>query len=80
MSAADDAELLDIRVIPRATRNEVGGERNGRLLVRTTATPVDGKANRAVCIQVADYLGLPVSRVEIVSGQNARDKTLRISR
>jgi uncharacterized protein (TIGR00251 family) len=72
--------LLEIRVIPRANRNEVGGERNGRLLVRTTATPVDGKANRAVCKQVADYLGVPVSRVEIVSGQNARDKTLRITR
>jgi len=73
-------ELLEIRVIPRAARNEVGGERNGRLLVRTTATPVDGSANDAVCKQVAEYLGIRAGRVTIASGHRARDKTLRITR
>jgi uncharacterized protein (TIGR00251 family) len=71
--------LLSIRVIPRAKRNEVGGERDGRLLVRTTAAPVDGRANAAVCKQVAAYLGVPVRRVEIVSGHRSRDKVLRVS-
>ena len=80
MSDPSAHDLLEIRVIPRATRNEVGGERNGRLLVRTTATPVDGKANDAVRKQVATHLGVPVSSVEIVSGHRARDKTLRITR
>jgi uncharacterized protein YggU (UPF0235/DUF167 family) len=48
------------------------------LIVRTTATPVDGKANLAVCRQVARYLGVPVRQVEIVSGHTSRDKLLRV--
>jgi uncharacterized protein len=74
------ARLLAVRVIPRANRNEVGGERNGRLLVRTTVAPVDGRANVAVCKLVADHLGVPARHVEIVSGQHSRDKVLRIGR
>ncbi len=79
MAGADGGTLLTIRVIPRAKRNEVGGERAGRLLVRTTAAPVDGKANAAVCKQVAEHLGVPARRVTIESGHHSRDKVLRIS-
>jgi uncharacterized protein YggU (UPF0235/DUF167 family) len=70
--------LVDVRVIPRARRNEVGGERGGRLLVRTTASPVDDRANASVRKQVAEYLGVSVRRVEIASGHHSRDKVLRI--
>jgi uncharacterized protein (TIGR00251 family) len=71
-------QLLAVRVIPRARRDEVGGDRDGRLLVRTTASPVDGKANEAVCKQVAAHLGIPARRVSIESGHRSRDKVLRI--
>jgi len=70
--------LLEVRVIPRARRNEVGGERGGRLLVRTTTSPVDGQANASVCKQIAAHLGVSVRRVEIASGHHSRDKVLRI--
>jgi uncharacterized protein (TIGR00251 family) len=70
--------LLAIRVIPRARRNAVGGQRAGRLIVRTTASPVDGRANAAVCKLVAEHLGVPVRQVRIESGHRGRDKTLRI--
>lgn len=82
MSDADRgaaSTLVDVRVIPRARRDEVGGERAGRLVVRTTAAPVDGKANAAVCRLVATHLGVPPRRVEVVAGHRARDKTLRIT-
>jgi uncharacterized protein YggU (UPF0235/DUF167 family) len=69
---------IKVRVIPRAQSDEVGGERAGRLLVRTTAAPSDGKANMAVRRLVAGYLGVAVRRIEIVSGQRSRDKVLRI--
>jgi hypothetical protein len=78
VSDADGSTLLAVRVIPRARRNEVGGERSGRLVVRTTAAPVDDKANVAVCRQVAEYLGVPVRHVRIASGHHSRDKLLRI--
>lgn len=66
-------------MIPRARRNEVGGERAGRLLVRTTAAPVDGSANAAVCALVAAHFGVPKRNVDIVSGHRSRDKTLRVT-
>lgn len=68
-----------VRVIPRARRSEVGGERAGRLLVRTSAAPVDGSANAAVCELVAAHFGVPQRNVPIVSGHRSRDKTLRVT-
>jgi uncharacterized protein (TIGR00251 family) len=75
-----DGELLEIRVIPRARLDEVGGWRAGRLVVRTTAAPVDDKANAAVRRLIADHLGVRAAAVEIVSGHHSRDKVLRIRR
>lgn len=70
---------IRVRVIPRAKRDEVAGERDGRLLIRTTAPPVDDKANRAVCRIVAAHVGVASRAVEVVTGHHTRDKTIRIS-
>jgi uncharacterized protein len=70
---------LEIRVIPRSSCNAVGGERAGRLVVRTTAAPVDGAANAAVIRLVAAHLNVRRNEVEIVAGQTSRDKVLEIS-
>jgi uncharacterized protein YggU (UPF0235/DUF167 family) len=80
MAKPDESTRLEIRVIPRAKRDEVGGERAGRLLVRTTAAPVDDQANAAVRRLIAEHLNVPIRRVEIVSGHHARDKVVSISR
>jgi uncharacterized protein (TIGR00251 family) len=72
--------LIDIRVVPRARRNEVGGDRGGRLLVRTTAPPVDDQANEAVRRLLAEHFDVPLGAVEIVRGSTGRDKTIRIGR
>jgi uncharacterized protein (TIGR00251 family) len=77
---AVDPCLVRVRVIPRAKRDEVGGERAGRLVVRTTAAPVDGRANQAVRRLVAEHLGVAVRSVVLVSGERSRDKTLRVER
>jgi uncharacterized protein (TIGR00251 family) len=75
-----DAHLVAVRVIPRARRDEVGGERAGRLVVRTTAAPVDGRANDAVRRLLADHFGVATRDIEVVVGQRSRDKTVRVSR
>lgn len=67
-----------MRVIPRARRDELAGTRNGRVLVRVTAPPVDGKANAAVCALLAAAAGVPRGRVAVVRGETARDKLVRI--
>ena len=44
---------LRVRLQPRASRSEIVGERDGALVVRVTAPPVDGKANAALCALLA---------------------------
>jgi uncharacterized protein (TIGR00251 family) len=69
---------LRVRLQPRARRDEVVGERAGAVLIRVTAPPVDGKANDALCRLVAKKAGVAPSRVTLIRGQAARDKTLEI--
>lgn len=79
VAGTEQGRRIAVRVITRARRNEVEGERDGRLVVRTTAAPVDGRANAQVCKLVADHLGVPARAVEIVSGHRSRDKVLLVS-
>jgi uncharacterized protein (TIGR00251 family) len=69
---------LSIRLQPRARRDEVVGERAGAIVIRVTSPPVDGKANAALCAFVARAAGVSPSRVEVVRGQTARDKVVRV--
>jgi uncharacterized protein (TIGR00251 family) len=69
---------VTIRVRPGSSRNEIVGEKEGVLIVRVSAPPVEGKANKAVCKLLAKHYGLPPSKVEIVRGHNARDKVVRL--
>jgi uncharacterized protein (TIGR00251 family) len=50
----------------------------GRLRVRVHAPAVDGKANTVLCRVVAKHYGVRRSKVTIVRGDHARDKTLRV--
>ena len=80
MSTSGEPRMLAIRVIPRAKHDEVGGEHDGRLVVRTTAAPVDDQANVAVRKLVARHLQVAARQVQIVAGHRSRDKVLRIGR
>jgi uncharacterized protein (TIGR00251 family) len=73
-----ESALLRIRVQPRAKRDEVVGERDGAIVIRLKAPPVDGKANAALTAFIAKAAGVPRSRVEIVKGATAREKTVRV--
>jgi hypothetical protein len=70
---------LDVRVQPRARRDEVAGERAGRVVIRVAAPPADGRANAAVCKVVAAAVGVPPSAVTVVRGHTARDNTLEVA-
>jgi uncharacterized protein len=71
--------LLRVRVQPGASRNEIAGSREGAVVVRVTAPPVDGKANKAACKLVAEHFGIPASRVEVVRGGSSRNKVIRLT-
>lgn len=78
LRADADSVLIAIRVVPRAKRAEVVGEREGRLVIKVTAPPLDGRANDAVRRLLAKTAGVGVSRVRVVTGERGRDKTIRI--
>jgi uncharacterized protein len=75
---APQRRRIAIRLIPRARRNEIAGERAGRLLVRVTAPPVDEKANAALRRLLAARAEVPRSKVRIVAGARSRDKVVEI--
>lgn len=76
--AAPRGARVDVRVIPRSPRMGVEGVRDGRLLVRVTAPPVDSAANEAVVAVLADVLGVAKRSVRLVSGASARNKVVEI--
>jgi hypothetical protein len=69
---------LGVRVVPRASRSSVAGVRDGRLVVRVTAPPVEGAANDAVLDVLAGALGVPRRAVSILAGATHREKTVVI--
>jgi hypothetical protein len=68
-----------VRVQPRASRDELAGERAGALVVRLTAPPVEGAANAALVRVLARLLDVPASTVEILHGARGRDKIVRLA-
>jgi hypothetical protein len=65
--------MLEVRVQPRARKNELA-VRDGRVIVRVTTPPVEGKANAAVCALLAKSLGVPKRAVRVQRGAASRDK------
>lgn len=63
-----------MRLQPRASRDALVGLRDGVLVARVTAPPVDGRANEAVCRLIARHLRLAPSKVSVVRGERSRTK------
>ncbi len=79
-SAEEPAGTIDVRVIPRAGRPGFAGLRDGALLVRLAAAPVDGAANDELIALLARALHLPKRDITIVSGERSRSKRIRVAR
>ena len=69
---------FDVRVLPRASRNEFAGVQDGALKVRLQAPPVEGAANEALLRFLADELDLSPRQVRLVSGLGSRSKVVEI--
>lgn len=79
LSERGGAVVFAVRVQPRASRDAVGGEREGALKVRLTAPPVDDKANEALRRLLAERLNVPVSAVSILAGARGRTKRVAVT-
>ena len=78
ITSTPDGVVLDVRVIPRASRSGLAGVRDGALLLRLHAPPVEGAANAEVVDLLATLLGVPRRAVTIVTGGRNRLKRVRV--
>jgi uncharacterized protein len=79
ITATADGVELTVRVIPRARKTEISGERDGALVVRVAAPPVEGAANDALVEFFSSALRLPRRAIRIVSGDRGRQKRIAIA-
>jgi uncharacterized protein (TIGR00251 family) len=69
-----DGIAFAVRVIPRAGASTIAGTRDGRLLIRLAAAPVDGAANKALVAFLSDILRVPAVKVSVKAGLRNRNK------
>ena len=69
---------LEVKVQPRASRNQIGKVEEGRLKIKVTVPPEGGKANQKVVELLSKALKVPKSNIEIVRGETSRIKLVRI--
>ena len=70
--------LLTIRVHPGSRQAGIEKLGEGEYKVHVVAPPEKGEANREVRAALADYFGLPVSRIRLVRGEKSRIKLVAL--
>ncbi|MBK7005409.1 MAG: DUF167 domain-containing protein [Burkholderiales bacterium] len=76
-----DGDTLVVNILgkPSASKDAIGKPKGTQLKVSVTAAPKDGKATDHMVRFLAPLFGVPVSRIEVVFGQENVNKQLRIT-
>jgi uncharacterized protein (TIGR00251 family) len=69
---------LTVKVHPRAKRSAFNGKLGDAWKLALAAPPVDGKANDECIRFLAEFIGVPRSRIRIVMGLTSRLKVVEI--
>jgi uncharacterized protein (TIGR00251 family) len=77
-NVARNSISFQVRVQPRASKDEVTGEMGGALKVRLRAPAMEGRANEALVEFLAEVLKTSRSAVSILSGERSRVKRIEI--
>jgi len=68
-----------VRITPRASRNQIVGVlSDGTVKVHLASEPADDVLNVELVGYLSEVLGVPKTRVEVVAGENGRDKLVSI--
>ncbi|MBV8513903.1 MAG: DUF167 domain-containing protein [Acidobacteria bacterium] len=78
MVSRDGCVIFQVRVQPRASRDEIAGVIDGALKVRIQAPAVEDRANEVVCEHLATLLKTRKSAVRILNGKRSRMKRVEI--
>ena len=71
--------VLRLRVAPNAHRNEVVGNYGGSIKLKIAAPAADGKANAELLDFLADRLGVSAEMLELVGGEQSREKMVAVT-
>ena len=70
---------LAVRITPRASRNQIVGVLDdGTIKVYLDSDPSEDELNTELLSYLTEVLGVPKSRVEVVAGENGRDKLVSV--
>ena len=69
---------LNVRIQPRANKDEIAGALGGALKIRLCAPPIENRANEALAAFLASLLKTSKSAVRIQSGEHGRNKRVEI--
>ncbi len=72
------ATLIDVKVVPGASRSRIAGPHGDALKVQVAAAPERGRANDAVCDLLSEKLGVPRRNVVVVRGTTSPRKSVRV--
>jgi|JI10StandDraft_1071094.scaffolds.fasta_scaffold115305_3 uncharacterized protein (TIGR00251 family) len=71
---------ISVDVKLKSKIEEVTQLETGSFLVKTRAAPIDGKANQRIIELLSDFMNIPKSKFELVSGQRSKKKIFKISK
>ncbi|MDX1491050.1 MAG: DUF167 family protein [Pseudohongiellaceae bacterium] len=70
---------MSCKLQPKAAKDEFVEISEGRMKIRITAPPVDGKANKHLIKFLAKQFKVAQSNIDIISGETSKLKRIRIS-
>lgn len=70
---------FQVKVQPRAKKNAIIGVVGDAIKLALTAPPVEGRANEACIVFLAQKLGVPRSSVVIAVGSSSRNKVVCVA-
>lgn len=75
-----DDLILGLYIQTKACKDEVVGLYDGRLKVRITAPPIDGKANQHLIRYLSRCFEVPPSSIKLLQGNSNKRKKILVSR
>ncbi|HEX3019067.1 MAG TPA: DUF167 domain-containing protein [Chitinispirillaceae bacterium] len=69
---------FEIRLKPRAKKDQIHLSESGILEISVTSPPVDNKANQHLVKFLADRLDIPRKSMEIIRGEHSRNKVISV--
>ena len=75
----DDVITLNLHVQPGAKTSSISGLHGDALKIRLAASPIEGRANKALIKFLAETFAVPLRNIELLRGQQSRHKVVQIT-